>query len=211
MNIKVNMTKQEFNQLVKERGYDYVHKLIVGDKKDVRITILANHVVVQDFKKSKKPFLKKLKEKCKKIKGERKDKWNNRLKEMAHELNKNEPASEKWFKDLFDAHYSLKQDFYNKPFKKRYIPDVLNYKFKYIIEIDGSIHNTPEQIEKDKKKDIFYKRAGFIVFRVKAFSNESYINLIKELIKIRGHYSHPKQSFRDYLLTLNIDYSTMGF
>ena len=99
-----------------------------------------------------------------------------RLERTAARLNRNLPASEKWFQSLWRKHNF--QDKYNKPFGP-YIPDVINEEYKYIIEIDGSIHNTSEQQFKDKKKDAFYKRAGYQVFRISYDPNNMPANILQ--------------------------------
>lgn len=212
------MTKQEFQRLVDQHGYDHVHKLIVGNRKNIQVLVEGYRVVVRNIKKPKKNkkvksslpnVTKQLKLKKKKEKKLKKQDRYDSLKKFAQNLNINEPRSELWFKSLYQKHYALTTDLYNKPFRKRYIPDVINFKFRYIIEIDGSIHNTPEQIKKDIIKDYFYKKHNFKVFRVKAYDNESYIKLIKELFIIRGKYSYPTTEFREYLLTLGQDYSKL--
>ena len=52
---------------------------------------------------------------------------------------------------------------------------------KVIIEIDGSIHELPEQILKDAKKDKFYKSSGYEVIRIKAYNDDSFWEGIKKL------------------------------
>ena len=104
------------------------------------------------------------------------------LRSFAKNLNKNLPKSEVWFQDLYAIHKDP-NDLYNKPLHIR-IPDVMNKIYKYIIEIDGSIHDTPKQQYKDYIKDSFYKRLGFKVFRIKAYDINSFnatISSIKEL------------------------------
>ncbi len=65
-----------------------------------------------------------------------------------------------------------------------YIVDFYCASSRLIIELDGEVHNVPEQIEKDKSRDENLKEMGFKILR---FSNEyvlSNINLVKqEIIK----------------------------
>lgn len=109
-----------------------------------------------------------------------------KLKEYSKQLNQNLALSEKWFINLYKSHkLNLNNDVFNKPFKVKYIPDVLNRKYRYVLEIDGSIHNTLKQKEIDKQKDDFYLNSGFLCIRIIAFNNESYILGITKLLAYR--------------------------
>lgn len=110
-----------------------------------------------------------------------------RRQEYADNINKDLPLSEVWFQskwklDFPDHKLNVYQDKYNYPFGS-YIPDVINLGYKYIIEIDGTIHETPEQKLKDLKKDSYYYKRGYKVFRIKAYDNEAY-ELLKNNIYI---------------------------
>lgn len=84
------------------------------------------------------------------------------LKHFARKLNENLPKSEQWF----NAHWPrLPYERSNVPFGF-YIPDIINRKWKYIIEVDGSFHTRADQIKRDAKKDAFYKMNGYAVYRV---------------------------------------------
>lgn len=50
-----------------------------------------------------------------------------------------------------------------------YLPDIRNKLLKYVIEVDGSIHNLPEIQAKDKAKDTQFNALGYTVFRIKAY------------------------------------------
>lgn len=94
--------------------------------------------------------------------------------------------SEVWFKDLYTRHQMIsKHDKFNHTFKHVFIPDVQNSVYKYVIEIDGSIHNRPEVKAKDRQKDIFYKKHGYFIFRIRAYNNLDYIQAMEEILKIK--------------------------
>lgn len=87
------------------------------------------------------------------------------LQRFADRINQNLPLSEKWFqslwkKDLYDC--------YNSPFEGL-IPDCINCKYKYIIEVDGCIHVDPKIKKADFKKDLKYRGLGYKVFRLIAY------------------------------------------
>lgn len=102
----------------------------------------------------------------------------------AAELERNLPKSEQWFRSLYTQHKHEKDE-YNRPFKGK-IPDIINHQFKYIVEVDGSIHDTAKQIIIDRNKDIIFKKAGYQVFRVIAYDQFSFNECLSEIKQIRG-------------------------
>lgn len=125
-----------------------------------------------------------------------------KLREYSNKLNSEIPQSEKWFRSLYESHkLKLNKDLYNKPFKQKYIPDILNYQFKYVIEIDGSIHETNEQKQIDIKKDNFYTKCCFKVFRIIAYDINSYIEAINQLITYRN--TPQTIEYKNFLLDKN--------
>lgn len=102
----------------------------------------------------------------------------------AKELQANTPQSELWFYKLYQS-YQHPKDLFNKA-HKGYIPDVINYQFRYIIEIDGSVHDTLRQQGRDRVKDNYFKRTGFKVFRIKAYDTFSFDQCIQQLIEFRN-------------------------
>lgn len=125
-----------------------------------------------------------------KKKKRKKKKTKSRRQVYADKLNENLPASEVWFQtkwatDIQQDKLDLYTDKFNEPLGS-YIPDVINRGFKYIIEIDGSIHDTPEQQYKDRKKDAYYLRRGYQVFRIKAYCNISYSEALINISLLRA-------------------------
>ena len=106
-----------------------------------------------------------------------------KLNTTAHFLTTKLPKSEIWFHSLYQE-FKDKQDKFNRPFKK-YIPDVYNEKFKYIIEIDGSFHDSYEQQRKDWKKDKYFQKLGYKVFRLKAYDNQKFKETMIKLVRYR--------------------------
>lgn len=93
---------------------------------------------------------------------------------LAKRLESNLPKSEQWFRALWRKDgMELPSDKYNQPWCRR-IPDLVNHSFKYVIEIDGSIHESKEQKKVDASKDRFYEASGYLIVRVKAYDMESY-------------------------------------
>lgn len=84
-------------------------------------------------------------------------------------LRSNPPKSDKWFQEEWSRIDMIHEaDQYNVPLGV-FIPDCLNVKYKYVIEVDGDIHLRSRQRRRDAQKDRYYKQKGYSVFRVKAF------------------------------------------
>lgn len=111
------------------------------------------------------------------------------LLKFASELEENLPKSEVWFRSLYEKTYKHKKDKFNQVFKARFIPDVVNKHYRYIIEIDGSIHNSSNIKAKDKRKDAFYKLKGYKVFRIEAYSINSFNEVMKLITKYRETFN----------------------
>jgi len=105
---------------------------------------------------------------------------------VAQRLNSNLPQSEKWFQDFWKkSGLEHERGEYNKPWM-HYIPDVINHKFKYVIEIDGSIHEKRSQKKRDLRKDKVYEINHYTVFRVEAFNDEMLLAIAECIERIRG-------------------------
>lgn len=64
----------------------------------------------------------------------------------------------------------------------KYILDFYCHKYKLVIELDGSIHDTPEQIVKDKKRTIDLEKNGLIVMRFRNKEVKTNIEKVKSAI-----------------------------
>lgn len=111
-------------------------------------------------------------------------KFNRRLNKMQKHLTKNTPKSELWFYKLYEP-FRDKNDLFNQTLH-RYIPDVQNTEHKYVIEIDGSIHDTPARARKDHIRDMKLHRFGYVTIRIKAYDIDSFIKGIVKLSRIKG-------------------------
>lgn len=104
-------------------------------------------------------------------------------KERCKELSKSLPKSEKWFFDKLDkAGYSM-GDFrlQSNVYCHGKIPDFVSEYLMVIIEVDGSIHDRPDIKENDDKKDKLYRKKGYTVFRIKAYDNLKFFEVLQEL------------------------------
>lgn len=100
-----------------------------------------------------------------------------RMERYAKALEKNLPRSEVWFRQQYAKD---KHDKFNYPYGK-YIPDVINCYYKYIIEVDGSIHDIKEQQFIDAQKDTYYLSRLYKVFRIKAYDMQSFNDAMKAI------------------------------
>jgi very-short-patch-repair endonuclease len=101
-------------------------------------------------------------------------------------LEKNEIATTEYENLLFSKLYAL----YHKRVKKQqkfiirnrvYFVDIYMRAYKVAIEVDGGYHNTKEQAEKDKQKDLDLSTKGLLVIRIR---NEDIKRRFKMLTKI---------------------------
>lgn len=115
-----------------------------------------------------------------------------RKKRFAEKLNLNPAQSERWFFcEWVRVGMALDGDLANSVFCG-YIPDVVNHDFKYIIEVDGSIHRLPHVKQKDAWKDKVFGNAGYEVFRLKAFNEQQFEILCDEVSKLRDRVMKKK-------------------
>lgn len=101
-------------------------------------------------------------------------------------LKNDEIATSEYETTLFNKLYAV----YRRRVKKQqkfiirnrvYFVDIYMKAYKVAIEVDGGYHNTPEQIERDRQKDIDLSTKGLAVIRIK---NEDVNRRFKMLTKI---------------------------
>jgi very-short-patch-repair endonuclease len=110
------------------------------------------------------------------------------LAEFAQQLNKNIPASEIWFRGEFERlQMQEPTDVFNQPFLGL-IPDCVNHKYKYIIEVDGSIHNKAAVRARDKMRDKRFTQAGYQVFHVTAYNLAQLEEVLDHISRIRMNF-----------------------
>lgn len=118
---------------------------------------------------------------------------------FARAKNNNLPKSEVWFYSMLQKEKFPLLDigFSNAPLNDRYIPDILNETYMYVIEIDGSIHNLDYIKERDIKKTEYYRSLGFSVFRIEAFNEESFYNTFKWVKLIHSRKAPKKRHIQE--------------
>jgi very-short-patch-repair endonuclease len=109
-----------------------------------------------------------------------------RLNSFSRRLNYFMPKSEVWFWTLwmeFGMYSSLEEP--NGVFAVK-IPDVINRRHMYIIEIDGSIHDQKHVRYNDYRKMARYRKAKYKVWRVRHFDEKALIKVASGVWKRRS-------------------------
>lgn len=106
------------------------------------------------------------------------------LERLARKLRTCPPKSEQWFFSLYEPYAHLDDEF-NEVFNV-YIPDLSNRTYKYIIEVDGSFHDSPLQQTKDLKKTVYFQRRGYTMIRVKAYDQDAFDAALKTVLRLRN-------------------------
>lgn len=113
------------------------------------------------------------------------NKMRKRLRRYGKRLRNRLPLAERWFWRLWTrAGMRLKADRSNEPIGF-YIPDVVNRRWFYIIEIDEPHHLQPAQAAKDAQKDQYYRKMGFGVFRIPAYDEEAFVRTLAAVLRLR--------------------------
>lgn len=104
---------------------------------------------------------------------------------VAERLQSNTPASELWFKAILEANNLSSRFLGNIPLNNM-IPDFINLDKKIIVEVDGNVHLTPEQIQRDLRKDKEYSKLGYTCLRVVYNDNEQALQVIQKIQELIG-------------------------
>ena len=102
------------------------------------------------------------------------------LKMLARELRKNQTAAEKIFWDRVKN-----RKFQNLKFRRQhqigfYIVDFYCCEFNAVIELDGDIHDLPQNNRNDAERDFNLRFLGYYVFR---FKNERILSELDSVLK----------------------------
>lgn len=111
-------------------------------------------------------------------------KANKKLYNFSKQISVNLPKSEEWFMDYYKD-FKDSADIFNVPINDKYIPDVSNKKYRYVIEIDGSIHDLPEIKAKDQVKQKYYQSKCIDVYRIKAYDNKQLVEVVQKIVNKR--------------------------
>nr|WP_255411042.1 vitamin B12 dependent-methionine synthase activation domain-containing protein [Flavobacterium sp. 1] len=105
------------------------------------------------------------------------------LKERAKEMRNKPTEAEKMLWNVLSNKGIEGFKFRRQHIIGEYIVDFVCLEKKLVIEVDGSIHNLPEQIEEDKERTIWLESKGFKVLR---YTNQQVLNNLFETIENIG-------------------------
>ena len=88
---------------------------------------------------------------------------NRNLKQFARELRKNQTKEENLLWHNFLSHYPYR--FRRQYVIGNYIADFYCHKAKLVVELDGSQHYDPQEMEKDRKRTQYLQTQGIRVLR----------------------------------------------
>lgn len=130
----------------------------------------------------------------------RRKKLRKRLRKYGRKHRREKHHAEEWFWACWKKSGMFsKKDRSNLPLGF-FIPDVVNFGYAYVIEIDEPYHSDPKQQSTDRRKDAFFNQLGFDVFRIPAFDEKELQSVIEKIKVIRqqGHKARRKQRIRRY-------------
>jgi len=210
------ISKAQFDNMVRMNTYDEAIKILKKEMKfdetKHKLVFKENRVVleflepqtklniVKSTKKQRK--IEKQKEKHRAFSAKREKFYN----EVQARLKDNVPKSEQWFRGLYHNHFYTATDKYDTRFNNKYLPDIVNTYYKYVIEVDGSIHTLARVQKRDKLKDEYYTRFGYQVIRVIANDILSYVECIRRLCHIRRFEQVPTTSFFTMIKSLGVSF-----
>jgi len=158
---------------------------LTAEQRELKKEMHSNSLRALDWKRAN---YSKSKRKSASDRKKRKKARKQQLEKYSKQLEDNLPKSEAWFRNLYlkeEIHRNHANPFFKDKFNvainNKYIPDVSNRGYRYIIEVDGSWHDQPDVILRDIKKDYYFKKRGYLVLRVKDNDTESYKTAIEQL------------------------------
>lgn len=86
-----------------------------------------------------------------------------------------------------------------------YYPDFIHLDLKIIIEADGSYHLKNIQKNRDSRKDRFYDRCGYKVFRIIYPFSE---NISEQILEIKKTYKERNNQLQSWILDKKYGYKT---
>ena len=104
-----------------------------------------------------------------------------RLNDRRSDLRNKATSAEKYLSNSLKSKKLLGRKFRRQHSIGSYIVDFYCASEKLIIELDGEVHNYPEQISYDRRRDVFLKKLGFKILRV---NNELVFCNVTEILRL---------------------------
>jgi very-short-patch-repair endonuclease len=108
-----------------------------------------------------------------------------RLKDRRSTLRNNPTGAERYLWTSLKSKRVLGRKFRRQHSIMNYIVDFYCAQEKLIIELDGQVHNHPEQIDYDRRRDAFLKKPGFNILRINNELGFSNLPEVLRLIRLR--------------------------
>jgi very-short-patch-repair endonuclease len=102
----------------------------------------------------------------------------------ARQLEADLPRGEVWFRKRWNELEMRSAFDEGNAVWQHFILDLLNQKYRYVIEIDGPYHSLPDQQRKDARRDYILKKAGYLVLRIHDY-NEKELLAAAEAVRAR--------------------------
>ncbi|MCD8529121.1 MAG: endonuclease domain-containing protein [Chitinophagales bacterium] len=124
------------------------------------------------------------------------------MQEFAKEMRKNStPQEDKMWQELKNEKFYAK--FRRQHVIENFIPDFVCLELKLIIEIDGGIHNIPENIEKDLGRTYELEQFGYTILR---FTNDEVDKKLSSvLVKINEKIRELEMNATPYVEKISAD------
>jgi very-short-patch-repair endonuclease len=103
------------------------------------------------------------------------------LKDRRSTLRNSATPAEKYLWTLLRSKQVLGRKFRRQHSIGNYIVDLYCAPEKLIIELDGQVHNHPDQIVYDRRRDAFLKKPGFNILRI---NNELVFSNLPEVLRL---------------------------
>ena len=104
-----------------------------------------------------------------------------KFKDRRSTLRHNATSAEKYLWQSLRANKLLGRKFRRQHGIASYIVDFYCPSEKLIIELDGKVHNHPDQVIYDRRRDAFLKKLGFKILRI---DNELVFSNIREVMRL---------------------------
>jgi very-short-patch-repair endonuclease len=116
----------------------------------------------------------------------------------AKELRKRMTKTEKILWEIIRNKQILNEKFRRQHPIDIFIADFYCHKLKFVIELDGEIHNIPENIEKDKNRTLHLETLGITIIRFTNIEVENKIDWVVSEIALKiKHLACPLQNEND--------------
>ena len=121
------------------------------------------------------------------------------LTDAAKELRQNQTPAEKIFWDIVRTKQFLSLKFRRQHPIKFYVVDFCCIALKLVIELDGAVHDDPDQAEQDQEREFNLKQWGYTVIRFRNIEilqrlDQTLLRLTTAIAKLKQQNHYPALS-----------------